>query len=79
MTVVLKTVRGVTEIFDTQSYMVAKKKDMHPDILDVKVYAGGKCVKRVKRRFQAFYKKFLYKPLPPEAKKEAEPAPNVDK
>lgn len=68
-----KTVNGRTEIFQTESYVVCQKKDLHPDLLDVKVYAGSKCVKHVKRHFQWFYKKFLYRPLQTELKPEGAP------
>lgn len=60
----LKLVNGNTEIFCTENYVVCPVKVMHPDILDVKVYAGTKVIKHSRRRFQWFYKKYLYKPLP---------------
>lgn len=70
VTVKVKTVKDTIEVFTTESYTVGPKKDLHPDLLDVKVYIGTKCVKHVKRHFQRFYKKFLYKPLQTELKQE---------
>lgn len=60
----LKLVNGNTEIISTDNYVVCPVKDMHPDILDVKVYVGTKVIKHSRRCFQWFYKKYLYKPLP---------------
>ena len=72
MTVKLKLVNGSTEIFKTENYMLSKVKDMHPDILDCKVYhESGKLLAHRRRRFQKFYIKFQYKPLPPEPPKES--------
>ena len=68
VTVKVKTVKDTIEVFTTESYAVGPKKDMHPDLLDVKVYIGNKWVKHVKRHFQKFYKKFLYKPVQTEIK-----------
>lgn len=75
MTVKLKLVNGNCEIFKTESYVVSKVKDLHPDILDCKVYAdNGKLLIRRRRLFQRFYKKHQYKPLPPEPTR----TPNAD-
>lgn len=63
VTVKVKTVKNTVEVFNTESYVIGQKKDLHPDLLDVKVYAGSKCVIHIKRHFQWFYKKYLYKPL----------------
>lgn len=60
----LKLVNGNTEILSAENYVVSSVKDMHPDILDVKVYVGTKVIKHSRRYFQWFYKKYLYKPLP---------------
>ena len=60
----LKLVNGNTEIFSTENYVVCPVKNMHPDILDAKVYVGTKKIKHTRRRFQWFYKKYLYKPVP---------------
>lgn len=70
ITVKLKTVHGTIENFTTDKYMVSPVKDMHPDILDVKVYAGSKCIIHKKRHFQVIYKKFIYKPIQQELKPE---------
>ena len=73
-----ETIKGTTEVFKTDSYIIVPKKDLHPDLLDVRVYAGSRCVKHVRRHFQWFYKKFLYKPLQTELKPEAaEPGPQA--
>lgn len=64
----VKTVHDTTEVFQTESYIIGPIKDFHPDLLDVRVYAGSRCVKHVRRRFQWFYKKFLYKPVQTELK-----------
>lgn len=75
MTVKLKLINGNTEIFKTDSYMVSKVKEMHPDILDCKVYADcGRLLLHRRRHFQRFYKKYVYKPLPPQP----EPTHNPD-
>ena len=72
MTVKLKLVDGSTEIFTTDKYRVSTIEEMHPDILDVKVYAdSGRRLMHLKRRNQKHYIKYEYKPLPPEEKKEA--------
>ncbi len=63
VTVKIKTVKDTIEVFTTESYVIGKKKDLHPDLLAVDVYAGSKKVYHTQRHFQWFYKKFLYKPL----------------
>lgn len=68
VTVKVKTIHDTTEVFNTNSYVIGKKKDLHPDLLDVRVYAGSRCVKHVRRHFQWFYKKYLYKPAQTEIK-----------
>lgn len=70
VTVKVKTIHNTTEVFSTESYAIGPKKDMHPDLLDVKVYAGSRRVYHVKRHFKWFYKKFLYKPIEVELKPE---------
>ena len=70
VTVKVKLVNGSVEIFETNSYVVSPIKDMHPDILDVKVYIDTKLTKHVHRKLQWFYKKFLYKPIQQELKSE---------
>lgn len=70
VTVKVKTVKNAFEVFNTESYIVGPKKGLHPDILDVKVYAGSRCVIHMKRHFQWFYKKYLYKPVQLESKQE---------
>lgn len=62
----LKLVNGRTEIFQTEGYIVSTIKEMVPEILEVKVYIGNKVIKRSRRKFQWFYKKYLYKPSPKE-------------
>ena len=64
ITVRLKTIHKTTEVFTTEKYIVCCTKEMHPDILCVDVYENGKKICHLKRHFQWFYKKFLYKPLP---------------
>ena len=62
----LKLVNGNTEVFLTEKFSMCSAKEMHPDILDAKIYADGKLIARKKRLFQWVYKKFFYKPLPVE-------------
>jgi hypothetical protein len=62
VTVKVKTVKDTIEVFNTESYVIGKKKDLHPDLLTVDVYAGSRKVYHMRRYFQWFYKKFLYKP-----------------
>lgn len=72
----LKLVNGNIEMFETENYVVSKVKEMHPDILDVKVYnASGKLIAHRRRWRQRFYKKYLYKPVSVELKPDAESAP----
>ncbi len=79
MTVKVKLVNGNFEIFKTDSYIVSKTKDLHPDILDCKVYAdNGKLLIRRRRLFQRFYKKYQYKPLPPETTRTPNADPKAD-
>lgn len=70
VTVKVKTVKNTIEVFSTESYIIGEKKDLHPNLLDVKVYVGSRMVYHVKRHFQWFYKKFLYKPIQTELKQE---------
>lgn len=76
MTVRIKNIDGNVETFETKEYLVSKKKDMHPAILDVRVYAGSRCIVHRHRWFQKFYKKFLYKPVQTELKPENEASRN---
>lgn len=64
ITVKLKTIHKTTEVFETEKYIMCCTKEMHPDILSVDIYENGKKICHLKRYFQWFYKKFLYKPLP---------------
>ena len=66
VTVKVKTVHKTTEVFETEKYLICSKKEMHPDILSVDVYAEGKKICHTERHFKWFYKKYLYKPLPEE-------------
>lgn len=70
VTVKVKTIHNTIEIFNTESYVIGKKKDMHPDLLTIDVYAGSRKVFHTSRHFQWFYKKFLYKPVQQELKSE---------
>ena len=70
VTVKIKTIKDTIEFFDTESYTIGKKKDLHPDILEVTVYVGSRKVYHIRRYFQKFYKKFLYKPIQIELKQE---------
>ena len=70
VTVKVKTVHNTIEVFNTESYVIGKKKDMHPDLLTIDVYAGSRKVFHMNRHFQWFYKKFLYKPVQQELKPE---------
>ena len=64
MVVKVKTVSGTVEIFETDKYTISTKKELHPDILESVVYTNnGKKLKKIKRHFQWFYKKFSYKPV----------------
>ena len=66
VTVKVKTVHKTTEVFETETYLISSKKNMHPDILSVDVYSEGKKICHISRHFKWFYKKYLYKPLPEE-------------
>ena len=68
VTVKVKTVHNTVEVFNTESYVIGKKKDMYPDILEVLVYSGNKRIAHSKRHFQGVYKRFFYKPLQKEIK-----------
>jgi hypothetical protein len=70
VTVKVKTVKNTIEVFNTESYVIGPKADMHPAILDVRVYAGSRCIFHRRRWFQKIYKKFLYKPVQTELKQE---------
>ncbi len=72
MTVRVKNINGNVETFTTEQYIVCKKKDMHPAILDVRVYAGSRCIVHRRRWFQRFYKRFIYKPVQTELKPEGD-------
>lgn len=72
ITVKIKTVHGNIEVFETKSYIVCKRKDLHPDILTVDVYAGSRRVCHMRRRLQWIYRKFLYRPVVEEIKPEEE-------
>lgn len=74
----LKMVNGQTEIFHTEGYIVSTIKEMMPEILEVKVYIGNKVIKRSRRKFQWFYKKFLYKPSPNVNIQEQQPVQNEE-
>lgn len=75
LTVRLKLVNGNIEVFKTDEYIISKIKEMHPDILDVKVYTStGKLIAHRRRWRQRFYKKYLYKPVSVELKPDAESA-----
>lgn len=74
ITVKVKLVHGNIEVFETESYNLSPVKQMHPGILEVWVYAEGKKLAHIKRHFQKFYKKFLYKPVQEELKPEGEKA-----
>lgn len=60
----IKTVQKTTEVFLTDKYLICERKNLHPDILSVDIYDTGKKICHLKRHFQWFYKKYLYKPLP---------------
>lgn len=70
MTVKVKTVHGTVETFTTGQYILGSKKELHPDLLDVKVYAGSRLIAHQARHFHWFYKKFLYKPVQQELQPE---------
>lgn len=70
VTVKVKTIHDTVEVFNTESYIIGNKKNLHPDLLEVTVYAGSRKVYHMRRWFQKFYKKFLYKPIQTELKQE---------
>ena len=70
VTVKVKTIHDTVEVFNTESYTIGNKKNLHPDLLEVTVYAGSRKVYHMRRWFQKFYKKFLYKPIQTELKQE---------
>ena len=65
LTVRIKTVEGNVEAFETQSFVCVKAEKMKPEILCVEVFSeSGKRMCKVKRHFQRFYKKYIFKPSP---------------
>ena len=78
ITVKVKLVHGSVEVFNTERYLLSPVKEMHPDILEVWIYAEGKKLAHLKRHFQKIYKKFFYKPVQQELKPEGEEAPAVE-
>jgi hypothetical protein len=62
----LKLVNGNTDVFLEEKFSLCPVKEMHPDILEAKIYADGRLIASKKRLFQWVYKKFFYKPLPVE-------------
>lgn len=78
VTVKVKTVHKATEVFITEKYLICSKKEMHPDILSVDVYAEGKKICHIARHFKWFYKKYFYKPLPTEPATEEPVAEKVE-
>lgn len=79
VTVKVKTVNKITEIFETEKYLICSKKEMHPDILSVDVFTNGKKICHTERHFKWFYEKFIYKPLPENKNEnENETKENVD-
>ena len=61
MTIITELANGNTEIFETNSFVISKTKDFHPNILKVKVYSGNKKIKSKIRPFCFFYKHFVFK------------------
>jgi hypothetical protein len=81
LTVKVKLIDGSVDIFTTEKYLISTKEDLHPAILDVKVYAEGKRIARRRRHFHWYYKRFVYKPvqqeLTPESAEAAPAAPEA--
>ncbi len=62
MTVVNKLANGATEIFETQNYIISMKPDtLHPLILSVTVYDGGRRIGKFRRRHAFWYKHVTFK------------------
>lgn len=55
------------QLFHTNEYLIGTIDQMHPDILEAKVYSddGRKKLAHVKRPNPKHYEKYDYKPLPP--------------
>ena len=65
MLVKIKRIDGATEFFESGSFVLSPLKDMRADILCAELFTTtGKRIARCRRPFQAFYKKFIYKPEP---------------
>ena len=60
MLVKLKLVKGQTEIFETENYVVTAEKDLHPAILSGKIYSNGKLVYRFSRKHPFYYEHFVF-------------------
>lgn len=61
MIVVSSLADGTKEVFETSNYRISTVKDMHPMIVSVSVYADGRRIAHISRRFKFFYKHFTFK------------------
>ena len=61
MTIITELANGNTEVFESGNYLISRAKDFHPMILKVSIFADGKKIKTVSRRFKFFYKHFTFK------------------
>ena len=75
MTVKNRLANGVTEIFETQSYLISTKpEEMHPLILSVTVYDNGRRIGKFRRRHAFWYKHVTFRKPETQEKLRALPA-----
>ena len=67
------------QLFHTNEYLIGSIDQMHPDILEAKVYSddGRKKLAHVKRPHPKHYEKYDYKPLPPPQDPEPQQEPEA--
>ena len=61
MTVVVSTVYGRMDIFETNEYIIGRAKEFHPEIVRVEVHSNGMPVASRSRPFPFIYKHFIFK------------------
>lgn len=61
MIIKVKRVDGITELRETNEYLICQRKDLNPLFLKAEVFTDtGKRVACIKRRFQFIYKHFIF-------------------
>lgn len=65
MIIKLEIVNGSVEVFKAEKYILARPKQMHPDIVSATIFSddGKKILAKKARIFKWLYKKFFWKPL----------------